>query len=270
MSKSTDAREELLQTSVMLEQILEVMPDDLFTLRALYETTLKLEQPEKALDCLKRLDEGARASQNADIIAFVLNQYISIVDDVPEVRNRIERLQEWQMVADLMSGETPEQPTAKRASGLESEMALAWDLFQNEMLSQEEYSNVLHDLTELSAQAVSVPVTVLHILHDRNFSRFEKLLTYLCQKSGVPLMVLSQFEEYEELREVLPLDFISHHGAMPFAQVGSDLLLAVLNPLDRDLIFRATELSRRRCHAYLVTPQDYDQRLAQIKAALGK
>ena len=79
MSKSTDAREELLQTSVMLEQILEVMPDDLFTLRALYETTLKLEQPEKALDCLKRLDEGARASQNADIIAFVL-KYDSAVN----------------------------------------------------------------------------------------------------------------------------------------------------------------------------------------------
>ena len=83
-------------------------------------------------------------------------------------------------------------------------------------------------------------------------------------------MVLSQFEEREELREVLPLNFISHNGAMPFAQVGADLLLAVLNPLDRGLILRATELSGRRCHAYLVTPQDYDQRLEQVKLALSK
>ena len=270
MSKPATAREELQQTSVMLEQILEVMPDDLFTLRALYETSLKLELPEKALDCLKRLDEGALSFQNAEMIAFVLNQYSSIVDEVPEVQQRIERLQEWQMVADLMSGETLEQPPAERESGLESEMALAWDLFQNEMLSQEEYSNVLHDLTEMSSQEVGVPVTVLHILHDRSFSRFEKLLTYLCHKSGVPIMVLSQFEEREELREVLPLNFISHNGAMPFAQVGADLLLAVLNPLDRGLILRATELSGRRCHAYLVTPQDYDQRLEQVKLALSK
>ena len=103
MSISVSAREELQQTSTMLEQILEVMPDDLFTLRALYETSLKLELPEKAFECLKRLDGGARASQNAEMIDFVLNQYASIVDDVPEVRKRMERLQELKHVADLMS-----------------------------------------------------------------------------------------------------------------------------------------------------------------------
>jgi len=83
-------------------------------------------------------------------------------------------------------------------------------------------------------------------------------------------MALSQFEEREELREIFPLEFISHHGALPFAQVGSDLLLAVLNPLDKELILQAGEISGRRCHAYLVTPQEYDQRLAQIKKALSK
>lgn len=270
MSISVSAREELQQTSTMLEQILEVMPDDLFTLRALYETSLKLEQPEKAFEYLKRLDNGVRASQNAEMIAFVLNQYASIVDDVPEVRKRMDRLQELKHVADLMNDGVPEKPVTERKSGLESEMALAWELFQDEIISQEEYSNVLHDITEMSSREVSVPVTVLHILHDRNFSRFEKLLTYLCQKSGVPIMVLSQFEEREELREVLPLEFISHHGVLPFAQVGSDLLLAVLNPLNKELVFRAGELSGRRCHAYLVTPPEYDLRLSQIKKALSK
>ena len=270
MSISVSAREELQQTSTMLEQILEVMPDDLFTLRALYETSLKLELPEKAFECLKRLDGGARASQNAEMIAFVLNQYASIVDDVPEVQKRMERLQELKHVADLMSDEVPKKPVTERKSGLESEMALAWELFQAEIISQEEYSNVLHDITEMSSREVSVPVTVLHILHDRNFSRFEKLLTYLCQKSGVPIMVLSQFEEREELREVLPLEFISHHGVLPFARVGNDLLLAVLNPLNKELVLRAGELSGRRCHAYLVTPPEYDLRLAQIKKALSK
>ena len=148
-------------------------------------------------------------------------------------------------------------------------MALAWELFQDGQFSQEEYSNVLRDLTEMSSRAeASVPVTVLHILHDRNFSRFERLMTHLCQKSGVPIIPLSQFEEREEFREVLPLDFISRHGALPFAQVGDDLLLAVLNPQDKELIRQAGELSGRHCHAYLVSPQEYDQRLAQIKAAL--
>ena len=269
MSEPIDSGKELQKTAAMLEQILEVMPDDLFTLRALYETSLKLEQPEKAFDCLKRLDDGARASQNAEIISFVLNQYNSIVDEMPAVQKRIERLRELQMVTDLLKGEEPVKPTAGRKRGIESEMALAWELFQDEQLTQEEYSNVLHDLTEMSSREVSVPVTVLHILHDRNFSRFERLLTYLSQKSGVPIMSLGQFTEREDLRDVLPLEFISHHGALPFAQVGGDLLLAVLNPMDKDLVRRAGEISGRHCHAYLVTPQEYDQRLMQIKKALS-
>ena len=83
-------------------------------------------------------------------------------------------------------------------------------------------------------------------------------------------MALNQFEEREELREILPLEFITHHGIMPFAEVGGDLLLAVLNPFDKELLRRAGEISGRCGHAYLVTPQEYDQRLAQIKKALKK
>lgn len=269
MNEPTGAREELQQTAAMLEQILEVMPDDLFTLRALYETSLKLELPEKALDCLKRLDDGARAAHNGEMIAFVLNQYASIADEMPEVRKRIERLTELQMVTDLIGDTVPAFPVSGKRGGIESEMALAWELFQDEQLSQEEYSNVLHDLTEMSSRDMSVPVTVLHILHDRNFSRFERLMTHLCQKSGVPIIALSQFDENENVREALPLDFISRHGALPFSQVGRDLLLAVLNPMDKELVRRAGELAGRRCHPYLVSPQEYDQRLAQIKKALA-
>lgn len=269
MSEPTGAKEELQQTVTMLEQILEVMPDDLFTLRALYETSLKLERPEQALDCLKRLDNAARAAQNGPIITFVIQQYESVVDEMPELRKRIDRLQEMQEVVILQDVPAVDSRLpAGRKGGIESELALAWDLFQDEQLSQEEYSNVLHDLTEMSSREVSVPVTVLHILHDRNFSRFERLMTYLCQTSGVPIIGLSQFDEREDLREVLPLDFISRHGALPFATVGDDLLLAVLNPLDKELVEKAGTLAGRHCHAYLVSPQEYDQRLAQIKKAL--
>ncbi|MCU0856799.1 MAG: hypothetical protein MUC65_00155 [Pontiellaceae bacterium] len=268
MSDPTN-REELQQTAVMLEQILEVMPDDLFTLRALYETNLKLEMPEKALACLTRLDDGARMANNPEILAFVMGQYASIVEDVPEVQKRIDRLKAFGAVIDAVPKKKPETSSQERRSSVDSEMALAWDLFQDEQLSQEEYSGVLHDLTEMSSREMNVPVTVLHILHDRNFSRFERLMTHLCQKSGVPVMALGRFSEREELREALPLDFISHHGALPFAQVGKELLLAVLNPLDKELIRSAETISGRHCYPYLVTPQEYDERLAQIRKALN-
>jgi hypothetical protein len=271
MSELIDPKEELQKTVEALEQILEVMPDDLFTLRALYETCLKLQLPEKAVDSLHRLDDAARAAQDAGTIAFVIEQYQSIEDEVPEVRRRIDRLRELQMVSDLIGEnvsvrETPAMPVKK---GLEAEMALAWDLFQDEQLSQEEYSSVLHDLTEMSSGEMTVPVTVLHILHDRNFSRFERLMTYLCRKSDVPVMSLGQYDENEELCRLLPLDFMTHHGALPFARVGTDLQLAVLNPFDRELVDEVSRLVGCRCHPFLVTPQEYDQRLAAIRKALA-
>lgn len=265
MSKPTDAREQLEQTATMLEQILEVMPEDLTTLRALYETSLKLELPEKAFASLTRLDDLSRSTQNSDMIDFVLNQYAGIAEDSTEIQGRINRLQE---VQNMIAPAAITRAAAPGAGGnLEAEMALAWDLFQDDQLVQEEYSSVLHDLTEMSANKMGVPVTVLHILHDRQFSRFERLMTHLCQKSDVPIIDLSRIEEDNELAQTLPLDFICRHGALPFAQVGGDLLLAVLNPFDRNLMKRAEELSGRRCHPYLVTPVDYDQRLGKIKAA---
>ena len=265
MSKSIDAKEELEQTVVMLEQILEVMPDDLTALRALYETVVKLELPEKSFSALTRLDDLARSTQNEATIDFVLRQYASIADDSVEVQGRIARLKEAQDVLTPADVLRPAKPGS--GGSLEAEMALAWDLFQDDQLVQEEYSTVLHDLTEMSSNNMGVPVTVLHILHDRQFSRFERLMTHLCQKSNVPIMVLSRFEENDEISKLLPFEFISRQGALPFAEVGGELLLAVLNPFDKDVVKQAEELSGRRCHPYLVTPSEYDQRLGQIKAA---
>lgn len=266
-----DNREELEQTVVMLEQILEVMPDDLFTLRALYETSLKLEHPEKAFEALARLDDSARAAQNIEMIDFVLNQYEMVSDDSSEMQGRIARLQEIKNVAGLMQGDESlmPAPAAKPSGGsrLDAEMALAWDLFQEEQLSQEEYSNVLHDLTEMSSKQIAVPVTVLHILHDRQFSRMERLMTHLCQKNEMPIMALSLFEENEEIGQLLPLDFISRNGAMPFAKVGEDLLVAMLNPLDKELLDEVKKLSGKPCHPYLVTPEEYDLQLGKIRRA---
>lgn len=277
MSDTQDTKENLEQTAIMLEQILEVMPDDLFTLRALYETSLKLEQPERAFGTLTKLDDLSRSTQNAEMIDFVLNQYASIAGDSSDVQGRIMRLEEMKNVVGLLDAQNvsaarPQQEGSVPAAGngrLDAEMALAWDLFQDEQLTQEEYSNVLHDLTEMSSHQMGVPVTVLHILHDRQFSRFERLMTHLCQKQNVPIMALSQFEDNEEVSQQLPLDFTSRNGVIPFAKVGSDLLVGILNPLDKELLDEAEALSGLRCHPYLVAPEEYDRQLSKVKSALA-
>lgn len=262
--------EELRQTAEVLEQILEVMPDDLLTLRALYYTTLQLEQPEKAFDYLIRLDDLARATQSIETVHFVLDQYRGLDAISPAVQSRIGRL------AVLLEG-LGEKPAVEAApaprkiisgtEAIEPEMALAWDLLQDGQLSQEEYSNVLHDLAEMSSRQMSVPVTVLHVLVDRQFSRFEKLLTHLSHKNNIPLIRLGLFDEQEHLNRLASVEFMSRCAAMPFAEVGQDLLVGVLNPCNTDPVRRLEQMTGRRCRPYLVTPEDYDERLGLIRKA---
>jgi len=272
--KTTDEqKQQLEQTVETLEQILEVMPEDYFTLRTLYETFIKLERPEKAFEYLARLADFVTQSQSEDGVAFVLQQYGAIEEPESAVEGRIARLRTLQMeLTGLSSGKTPTEPgeaAAPAAQDIEAEMALAWDLYQKEQLTQEEYSGVLHDLAEMSSRVVGVPVTVLHVLHDRQFSRFERLMTYLCTQSGIPIIALSNYEENENLNEALAIDFITRRGVLPFAEIGDDLLVAVLNPFDKALVQEAESSSGRYCHPYLVSPDDYDLRLAQIKKALN-
>jgi len=254
-----------------LEQILEVMPEDYFTLHTLYETFIKLEQPEKAFEYLARLADFATRSRNEEGVTFVLQQYEALEEPGPEVEGR--KIQLRTLRAELAGGSLEQAPegageVSAAAQDIEAEMALAWDLYQEEQLTQEEYSNVLHDLTEMSSRAVGVPVTVLHVLHDRQFSRFERLMTHLCSKSGIPIISLSSYEENEDFNEALPLDFMARRGVLPFAGIGDDLLVAVLNPFDKKLVSKAEEAGGKRCHPYLVSPDEYDRRLAQIKKAL--
>jgi len=261
------------QNIEMLEQILEVMPDDLVTLRALYETSVKLGDSEKAFKTLTRLDDQARAAQNADMIDFVLQQYEQIGDDSSEIQGRMARLREIKTASGLLQDEAESAaPAAERRqdgdSRLDAEMALAWDLFQDDQLSQDEYSNVLHDLTELSSQHMGVPVTVLHILRDRQFGRMERMITHLSQKHEIPVMMLSFFEGNEDACRQMPLEFVSGNAILPFEKVGGELLVAVLNPLDHDLVEEAQALCGTRCHRYLVSPDEYDQQIARLKTDL--
>jgi len=262
--------EQLEQVVETLEQILEVMPEDYFTLHTLYETFIKLERPEQAFEYLARLANFTIRSQNEEGVNFVLQQYDALGDLGPEVEGRKAQLRALQ--AELAGESTSVLPDvsveAPTAQNLEAEMALAWDLFQEEQLTQEEYSTVLHDLTEMSSRAVNVPITVLHVLHDQQFSRFERLMTHLCTKSGIPIIALSSYEENEEILEALPLEFLTQLGVLPFAAIGDDLLVAVLNPFDKTLVLKAEASAEKRCHPYLVSPEEYDRRLKLIKDAL--
>lgn len=149
-----------------------------------------------------------------------------------------------------------------------AELALAWNLVQAGELTQEDYSNVVHDLTESSSKNVEVPVTVLHVLQDRTFKNLDKVLAFLSSQSGLPILSLSNFELQRETYKLLPEDFMMHRGAIVFDLMGRDALAAILNPYDMELRKDVEAITGKKCHYYLVSAESYDKCLSSIRAAL--
>lgn len=258
---------DLADSIVMLEQILEVMPQDLMALKALYNAYCQCGRREQAFDYLRMIADVACSNNDSETAEFIVEQLDEFKEDFSsEVTVQLARIQTEVGFGGSPSA-SPSEPAAIPAAEAEisEELALAWKLYEENQLSQEEYSSVLHDLTEVSSKEVDVPVSVLHVLNDRGFSQLNRIINHMSSRSGVPCISLLNFELTAEIAEVMPMEIAARDGALPFGLFGNDLLLAVLNPFSNALIAKAEKASGHRCHTYLVSAEQYDIALGKLR-----
>lgn len=256
----------LADSIAMLEQILEVMPQDVEAIKAVYNAYAQGGHSDRAFSYLGRLVEVVLGGEDPEAVSFVRQELPRYEDEFPsEVAAQIARLR-------AMSGDGPgRKPSlggevpAPEEIDISEELALAWRLYEEEQLSQEEYSSVIHDLTEVSSKDVDVPVTVLHVLNDRGFAQMTRVMSHISSKGGVPYISLSSYELDAALAKVMPLRIAVRDGAIPFSFLGDDLLIGVLNPFNAAVQEKVESLTGLRCHAYLVGPEDYDAALGKLK-----
>ncbi|MEA2069276.1 MAG: hypothetical protein U9P12_08755 [Verrucomicrobiota bacterium] len=263
----------LADSIAMLEQILEVMPQDSDALRALYSAYRKGGQPDRAFDYLSRMVDVALGGGEPELLTYAREQLSDFEETHPsEVAAQLARLRALAVEEEPQTPATaPEQQdgkgvAAKTEADISEELALAWRLYEENQLSQEEYSSVLHDLTEVSSKELDVPVSVLHVLNDRGFNQMARIMNYMSNRAGVPYLSLSNFELAENVATVLPEGIPVHEGALPFAFFGNDLLVGVLNPFNNMLVDKVETESGHRCHTYLVEPEDYDMALGKLRS----
>jgi hypothetical protein len=251
----------------MLEQILEVMPQDLTTLRALYNAYRQGGRQGQAVKYLGMLVEITCSAGDSDTAAFIVDQLSEFEEDYPsETAAWLERLQGVAGITATAASLVADQPPEADAEAeIGEELALAWKLYEENQLSQEEYSSVLHDLTEVSSKELDVPVSVLHVLNDRGFTQMNRIMNYLSSRSGVPCISLLNFELNEQVAEALPPEIPAREGALPFGFFGNDLLVAVLNPFNNLLIDKVEKHGSHRCHTYLVSAEEYDIALGKLR-----
>ena len=264
----------LADSIAMLEQILEVMPQDIDAIKALYTAYSNGGKQDHAFHHLSSLvNVVSGGGGGADVLVFIQNELPRFEEFFPaEVAAQSARLRmlsgllEPDSVAEEEVDPAREGALPKKVEvDISEELSLAWRLYEENQLSQEEYSSVINDLTEVSSKELNVPVSVLHVLNDRGFPQMTRILNFLSSRSGTPYLSLSNFEQNEKMAGVLPLGFSAHEGALPFSFLGNDLLVAVLNPFNTMLMDKIEEESGHRCHTYLVEPDDYDMALEKLR-----
>ena len=260
---------EALEAIAAFEQILESVPNDRVALQALHDAHEQLGDTDRAHGYLVRIANVIAEEGDVDAGRLLLGSIEALMDKRSDAKQAAQKLRSL-----LPEDELAQRPTVKgkvetkRTGDITAEMTLAWNLHQSGELNQNDYSQVVADLSENSSKSLNVPVSVLHVLTDRGATNVEKILSFLARDSGFPIITLQSFELQLEACALLPLPFMQSSGAIPFECMGQDVLIAVLNPYNTALQEEVKETIGRRCHFYLLPASEYDAALEKIEAMM--
>lgn len=297
----SDKESDVFSTIMAFEEILEVMPDDRAALESVAHAYDELGDQKQAKHYIMRLVRVLLDEGDAGAAAEWADKLRAHAEEDPEASALIEETESLQSgdrelgatspgssgTASGADGASPEAgtpqtpasaaPSAGDASrkgislqlNIADEMAFAWNLLQVELLSDEEYSSVVQDLSELATGKQSGTVSVLHVLRGRGFRNLDKILAAVARDAYLPLVDLQRFNLQLPTTLCLPIEFIVHRGALPFERIGSEILVALLNPYDENLRKDVSTLTEKKCHWYLTTPDSFDKAVSTVEELMG-
>lgn len=249
------------------EQILEAIPEDRTALETLYDAYDHIGDKSRSLEYVIQLSEVIIAEGDSEPLGWLYSEIERIGGEDSRVEAAHRRIETTLQEMGLPS--PADMAPAKRKAGakvnISSELSLAWNLMQAALLNQDEYSIVVEDLTENSTKPLNVPVTVQHVLNDRDMTNQDRVIEFLCQDSTLPLITLADFEIESSSYTLLTMNFLEHRGAIVFDMIGNEALVAILNPYNYELRDDIQAHLKRNCHFYLVNAEDYDLKLNKIR-----
>lgn len=254
----------------MCLKILDTMPNETMALATLcdaYEQEGDIENAARYMIQLSRIVLAEKDTEKAKTLVEKLKK--TTTDDTPGAKDIISELSGLIEQEHTVSPPTSAKPAQKhkKSSYIDEELTLAWNLFQMEELTEEEYSMVAQDLSENAGRNIDIPASVFHVLQDRGFKQLQKIVATLVNRTGIPLISLSNFEISAEITSILPEEFTTRKGAIVFEKMSDDLLVAILNPYAVSLMEEVSTVSGKKCHFFLTTASEYDIALNAIKNA---
>ncbi len=270
--KNPDAESEIWNAISAFERILEVMPEDRTSLETLVHAYTQLGDHTRARDYLVRLAKVVMDENDVEAAQAVLDQ-LTVFEADPAIEKLSERLKGFISGRGEMAVQKPDapvpvaiKPLLSRKINITEELSLAWDLLQAGELTQEQYAEVVQDLTNISSNTTDQGgISMLHVIENRAFGNTERILVFASRKGDLPIISLSGFDFSDEAISLLPLEAMIRQGVLPYDLLGPDALVVIQNPYDRDLR-KQVELSLgRRCHFFLAAPHDFSAGIIRVQ-----
>ncbi len=267
------------ETISLYEHLLESSPNDASALEALataYEQAGNTLRARATLIRLSRVLVSKRDLASAPAIIEKLRPHAEADFDALEALASLETLvretpdEELASAAPSPAAEPPPSGAILDQIILNREMSLAWDLRSAGLLKDDEYSQIIDDLSvqiaesrvaELRKSAISV----LHAALDRSIPGFDGIIQHLAEKSRRPFLDLNAFEPQEVDLHGVPKSYLLRQGAIVFDEIGGEFLVGILNPVDETLRKDLRHYLGVPCHFYLVTPEAFDKAWEKLK-----
>ncbi len=272
--------DELWSAISSLELILDVMPEDKTSLQALAGAYVDIGDIAKAVKLKVRLGQLCLNSKSMSEASEIFEELVDLRDHDEDVKEFLERYEEMKDVVQDEEVDNSSEGTEKTASvdsdnydfsdldrpfDISKEISLAWEIFQKKFMSEEEYSMIVRDLTEMTISHSVITVSTLHAIQSRGYKTIESIIAYLGSAYNAPFVNVSSFNIHEDVLSSLPVQLMIKYGILPFDFLGDKaLLLAVMNPADTKLVGKIEKILNKKCFIYTTYPHEFDQILMNL------
>lgn len=269
-------KNKLLETAKIYEQVLEKMPGDEFSIEALIDIYEKIEDREKVGELksrLKRIESGEEVKPVTNTIKSRTSSF-SISVNTNKVSNRKVNLKSRPAISDPVppswrkKNQELDQIKMTKALAdlvftlqysLKSQVDLMVRLFHVELVNRRQYSKVVYQLSEHKfSRNPTKPQMVVHMLEACKGVEMDKVQYFLSRKSRLPYIDISLVDFNKKLYELLPETLIFNHGIVIFKRVGKDYCIAVLNPLNNELMEKTSYLLGSKVHFFITSASEFD------------
>ena len=135
-------------------------------------------------------------------------------------------------------------------------------------IGEGEYLVLLDELAEEIRREDGRKASLMHILDQRDFREFPKLLLFISRDSKTHIAPLARLRPNGEAFKLLSMEFMMRRRVCDFDIMEGDLFVAMLNPYSRKVRNSVQDKSKLNCKFFVAFPGEMDDALMLVQEAM--